>query len=246
MGRLWIAAALAALLGTAARAQIDPYRRFTRDPLDVNRSNQIVYVPLGWAFPGPRPPHQPYSVAVASWFAVAPGSGQAPADRALDDGRYVLQRFERIQSGRRRGWLRGEIVRRPAPPAEAAPPRVEVVHRGTLLTARTLATAEPLPDGVRYRFEVPSPEQGFAGPEPGGAGYEVRLLPAREVRPPAEIVRKPTFGGGDEWARLMPPPPQLPVAERVAGRRIEYRSPRSAGQVVEGRARVAGKRQERR
>jgi hypothetical protein len=237
--QLGLALFASTVLAGAAGAQEYAYRRFDQPPTDTNRSNRIVYVPLGWAFSGSRPPQQPYDVSVATWYQATPG---ARADNVLDNGNYVLEQFA---NGSRPGMLR--VVIRRSGPAVQDLPELRVVDRDSLLTTRAQAQVERNGAGVRYVFDVPSPlitsqPQGDRRP-----GYELRLMTARpDVRLPSYIVRKPTFSGMDPELRRTLPPPQLPYAERVAGKRIEYRSPRSAGRVVEDRQRVAGSREERR
>jgi hypothetical protein len=237
--QLGLALLVSTVLAGAASAQEYAYRHFDQPVTDTNRSNRIVYVPLGWAFPGARPPQQPYDVSVATWYRGTPG---ARADNVLDKGEYVLERFE---NGARPGMLR-VVIRRTGPAVQDLP-ELRVVDRDSALTTRAKARVERDGAGVRYVFDVPSP---LITSQPRGdqrPGYELRLMTARpDVRLPDYIVRKPTFSGMDLDERRALPPPQLPYAERVAGKRIEYRSPRSAGRVVEDRQRVAGSREERR
>ena len=98
---------------------------------------------------------------------------------------------------------------------------------------RGLPATETLADGVRYTYRITPPPFGFfpTGDFRTAAQnrYEIRFMTARDVRPPASIARLPTFGGEDNSIRSASPPPRLPAAERVAGKRIEYRN----GKVVE-------------
>ena len=241
------AGALTAVAALPASAQFEDghYRRFTEDVTDVNRNNKIVYAPLGWSFRGARPASMPFSVSVASWYQQSAGAANVKPDNVRDEAEYRLERFETVKDGGN-AMFRVTITRTPAPPEGQAPPELRLVHTDTLITSRDRATVETTPNGVRYQFYVRSPQLTMA---PRGESsredadrYELRLMPAREVNLPRYITRAPTFGGEDPMLRMHRTPPQLPLAERVAGRRIEYRN----FAVVEGQSKVAGKRQEQR
>lgn len=246
---LLAAAALATLLGTGASAQVNntgPYRRFTDDVGDVNRSNRIVYVPLGWAFSGARPARLPHDVSSATWYLQPLGSQGARPDKVLDKAEYTLERFEVMKGQNGSASMIRVVITRTGGAPEPAP-ELRLVHPETQISARADAQIEPIPGGSRYTFLVRPPHFGLtSGPQaPDTNRYEIRFMASREVTPRTSVARsKPTFGGEDARLRALSPPPQLPAAERVAGRRIEYRSPRGAGAVVEDTERIAGRRQQ--
>lgn len=232
---VFAAVGLAAAVAAPAQAQVGGYRRFTTEPGDTNRSNKIVYVPVARAFSGSRPTQQPYDVAVASWYVEPLGSRNDRPDNKLDDAEYVLETFEAVKAeGERLPTMRVVVTRRPAPPEGTAPPELTVLHRKTLISSRGMARVEPIADGVRYTFTLKPPLAEF-GPAalstPSGASprYELSLFPAREVRLPRHITKAPTFSGGeDPETRMLTTPraPRLPEAERVAGKRFEFRNNR--------------------
>jgi hypothetical protein len=231
------AAALALAVAGPASAQLDPYRRFTTAPNDTNRNNKLVYVPLGWSFPGAKPADQPYDVATAAWYRQPLGSTGAAPDKVLDKSSYTLERFDLVRADGGR-LMRVVVTQRPAP-AERQPPMLRVMNPQSMISASSVAGIEDLPDGVRYTFLVRPPHHDFipAGERVAATAprdYELRFMPARNVELPRYIVGAPTFNRGlDPETRAAMPPPRLPVEERVAGKRIEYRS----GRVVEPRRR---------
>lgn len=224
-----------ALAGSAQAQNSGPYRRFTDWPTDTNRNDRIVYAPLGWAFTGSRPVGQPHDVSSATWYQVRPGSAAVKPDSVLDKAEYRLERFDMAN-----GVFNVVITRRggQADPA----PELRLVDTETNITSR----AQPSIEGDRYTFVVKPPLAGFgASATPKAERFEIRFMGSGNVRPPASIVRAPTFGGEDLETRSLSGPPQLPKSERVAGKRIEYRSA-TGPRVVEDSERVAGKRQEMR
>jgi hypothetical protein len=233
------AAAASILLAVAASADEYAYRHFEQPLTDTNRSNRIIYAPVGMAFSGPRPARQPFDVSVATWYQQSVGSRGARPDNVLDSGEYVLERFEQVPGT---GMLRVVISRRGEPVQDA--PELRVVDPVSALTTRAEATTERTADGVRYIFTTRPPRiVSVPRSEVGERGrYELRLMTARHVKLPAYLVRKPTFSGESVRDRMAEAPPRLPYQERVAGKRIEYRGPRSAGRIVDER--VAGSREE--
>jgi hypothetical protein len=224
----WAAAlVVAAAAAVPARAQDGPLRRFY---WDVNRSNREVYVPLVWAFPGRRPADMPYSVSVASWFRQPLGARDVRASTVLDKARYTLDEFSLMDANSPRARVAVVITRTPALPEGTEPPRLDLVHPSGISAPHVPADMESVPGGTRFTFITTPPlwnyTAGNSNVDPKDVQrYEVRLLTAREeVRRPRSITRAPTFGGFDIETRMSLPPPRLPREERVAGRRIEYRS----------------------
>jgi len=233
----------------SARAQQDPYRRFTREPIDPNENNKMVYVPLASSFPGPRPGDQPYDVAAASWYSERLGSHGTKPDRVLDKGNYVLNRFETV-GGEGSRMLEVVVTRYPAPPADAPAPQLRITDPGSNISASAFATSVPVAGGTEFRFRVRPPLLGFAPNAepanlPAANRYILSFLPARDVPLPAGLRTAGGFSGAGVEGRMDQGPPRLPVEERVAGKRLEFRSARSAPQVTYDE-RVAGRRQERR
>jgi len=232
-----------------AQAQQDPYRRFTREPIDPNENNKIVYVPLASAFPGPRPGDQPYDVAAASWYSERLGNRESKPDRVLDKGTYVLNRFETVGAPGSR-MLEVVVTRFPAPPAASPAPQLRITDPRSNISASAFATAAPVAGGTEFRFRVRPPLLGFspnADPEnlPASNRYTLSFLPARDVPLPPALRTAATFSGAGVEARMDQGPPRLPLEERVAGKRLEFRSARRAPQVTYDE-RVAGRRQEMR
>lgn len=237
MKRVWqgvAAAALCLIASSAAQAQQGQgaLRRFTELPTDTNRSNRVNYVPLGWSFSEDRPGKLPYDVSVASWYRLPIFTTNVKPDKVLDKGTYQLERFDAV--GTEPGGtprFRVVITRRPAPP-EGTAPRLQLLHGRTGISSLAFAAMEALPDGVRYTFLAEPPQLNLTANRsvPDTDRYEVRLMPARDVTLPRNIVRAPTFGGEDLGTRQAMAPPRLPREERVAGKRIEYRK----GRVTEG------------
>jgi hypothetical protein len=233
----------------SAHAQLDPYRHFTRQPIDPNENGKIIYVPLASAFPGPRPADQPYDTAAASWYQELLGSRETKPDQVLDKGKYVLNRFETAgRDGAR--MLEVVVTRYPAPPAGAPLPQLRITEPSTNISASAVATATPVAGGMEFRFLVRPPLLGFAPNAdsrnlPATERYTLSFLPARDVPLPARLRTAGTFSGAGVEARMAEGPPRLPVEERVAGKRLEFRSARSAP-VVTYDERVAGRRQETR
>lgn len=225
-------AATAVITAGPARAQDAGSRRFTQDYWDTNRSNRIVYVPIGFHFNGPPTGKQLYDVSAATWYLQPLGARGVRPDRVLDKGDYTLDQFELVGGDTARPSVSVVITRRPAPPEGTPPPQIDVVHPNGISARPALATVEPVAGGVRYSFMVSPPLWGFSsrvgGKNTDPLRYELRLLSGRDVKLPDYITRAPTFSGFDPETRMSQPPPQLPYVERVAGRRIEYRS----GQVV--------------
>lgn len=245
---LWAAAALATLIGSTASAQVNntgPYRRFTDDVGDVNRSNRIGYVPLAWAFSEARPARQPYDESSATWYIQPVGARGVKPDKVLDKADYTLDEFAWMKQGNGAPDRLRVVITRIGGPAEPAP-ELRLVHPETHITTRARANVTPVAGGSRYTFELESPLGRF---QPSSVTqpnrFEVRFMASHEVsRRTFEARSKPTFSGEDPQLRALSGPPRLPRAERVAGKRIEFRSPRSAGVVVEDTERVAGKRQQ--
>lgn len=233
----------------SAQAQQDPYRRFTREPIDPNENNKMVYVPLASAFSGPRPGDQPYDRAAASWHSELIGSRESKPDRVLDKGSYVLNRFETVgEPGSR--MLEVTVTRYPALPAGAPAPQLRITDPRSNISASAYAATTPVEGGTQYRFLVRPPLQGFAPNAdpanlPVSNRYALSFLPVGDVPLPAALRTAAGFGGIGVEARMEQGPPQLPLAERVAGKRLEFRNARSAPQVTYDE-RVAGKRQEMR
>lgn len=227
--------ALAVVLAAPAAAQVGPYRRFTEPAIDPNRNNRIIYAPVFSSFSERKPPQRPHDVASASWYLRHPGERDAVPDSVRDDGSYRLERFEGVRlPGESVDRLRVTIIRRPAPPPGL--PQIRVIHRDSALTSLGFPTVESIPGGVRYTFLVMSPHVTAALPDarlgtPGVDSFDLRFMPAHEVRLPPHLVRAPTFSGAEPEVRQVMPPPRLPYLERVAGKRIEYRS----GRVIQAR-----------
>ena len=219
------AAVLAVAAAGPASAQSGPERRFTDLPNDTNRNNKLIYVPLAMGASGPKPAGQPYDVAAAAWYGQPLGTAGAQADKVLDKSRCVLERFDSVR-GSEGNLLRVIVTQRPAAP-DAEPPMIRVVEAKSMLSASALAHVEPLSDGARYTFLVRHPSwDGATAPS-----FEIHLLPGREVKLPRYLVGAPTFvRGADRETRALTPPPRLPLIERVAGKRIEYRSGRVVDQ----------------
>jgi hypothetical protein len=220
-------------------------RRFTEYPLETNHPERLVYVPLGWAFPGRRPAEQPYDVSAATWYLQPLGSAGVKPSKVLGRDEYVLERFgPAAREGASPAAFRVVITRRPAPAATTDLPRLEVVHPRTRISAIAFPSVEPVAGGVRYTYTVTPPYYALftEATVPDAERFEIRFMPARGVQVPKYITRAPTFGGMDRQTLAQMPPPRLTVAERVAGKRIEYRT----GKVIDTRERVAGERQERR
>ncbi|MFN3649633.1 MAG: hypothetical protein ACK47B_08625 [Armatimonadota bacterium] len=234
--RTWhaLAAAALALSALPAAAQEGNLRRFTDTPSDTNRSNRIIYVPLGWSFPEARPPRMGYNVASAAWHQVRLGEAGVRPDQTLDKSEYSLERFEEVAN--RPGIVRIVIERRPVeggqPIATAdAPPQLGLVERDTLISTQALPQVDRVGNGVRYTYTMPLPEVALLGqkatlPADTSRAYELRLKPAEEVQLPRYITRAPTFGGEDPQTRALMPPPTTTVNERVAGQRQETRGER--------------------
>lgn len=241
--------AISVVAAGSAQAQQDPYRRFTREPIDPNENNKIIYVPVASAYPGTRPGEQPYDRAAASWYQELLGTREAKPDRVLDKGNYVLNRFEAVGAPGAR-MLEVVVTRYPAPEADAPLPQLRITHPSTNISASAFATATAVAGGMQYRFLVRPPLLGFApnaDPNnlPASDQYTLSFLPARDVPLPASLRTAGTFSGSGVEARMSQGPPRLPVEERVAGRRLEFRSARSAPLVTYDE-RVAGRRQEKR
>lgn len=229
-------------------AEDGPYRRFTRPLIDTNRNNRAVYVPVLSAFSESRPAELPYDVASAAWYARPLGSRAVKPDKVLDGDAYHLERFEAARSGDA-PVFEVVITRSPAPPpADWDTPLLRVVEVNSAISSAATPTTTAIPGGVRYRFLVRPPLQGFIPTSDtvnrsGAERYQLAFLPSRDVKEPPALRRAATFDGASVETRMQQGPPQLPVAERVAGKRLEFRSTRTAGRVVYD-AKVAGKRQE--
>jgi hypothetical protein len=187
----------------------------------------------------------PRDVAAASWFSQRPGAHNARPDLTRERAGYVLESFSSTGEGADRR-LTVVIVRRPDPGDEELP-EVRVVHSASGLTSGAFPQrVDETAGGVRYTFMVRPPQAGFRGSErPGAERYGVHFNPARHVELPPPIALAPTFGQAPLEVRRNQGPPRLPRAERVAGKRIERRSPSDPGRVVD-RPQVAGSRQDRR
>ena len=238
-GKLLTAGALAFLVAAPASAQSPDgnYRRFSQEPMDTNRSNRIVYVPLGWAFPGPRPATQPHDASSATWYQLPVGVRGVRPDKNLERAEYRLESFQPLPGDGRR--LRVVITRTGG--GDIGTPELAVVHTKSQISATGSPRVEAIPGGTRYTFVVTPPDLGVPG-RAAAERYEIRFFPATEVPEPPRIARKPTFDGADPQVRAAQGPPRLPYAERVAGKRLEYR----AGRQVVVDQRVAGSREERR
>lgn len=239
------AAALAWMVAGAAEAQhtTGSFRRFTTDPGDTNRSNKIIYVPIGMALPGQRPAQGQYEWSTATWFLQPLGSAGVRPDKKLGDAEYVLERFESVKGAPGQpGRLRVVITRRGGGSEPA--PELRVTDPQTHITSRAQARVTPIPGGSRYEFLVQPPLAGLfpGGQTPARDRYELQFMSSTRTSPPPALARRPTFGGEDPELRALAGPPRLPKAERVAGKRLEFRSARSGGVVTDQR--VAGKRQE--
>jgi hypothetical protein len=242
-----VAITVAAASGAGAQDE-GPYRRFTRPPIDPNRNNRMIYAPVVAAYPGSRPAGLPYDVSAATWYQQPLGSRAVKPDKVLDDGTYVLERFGALRDG---GASVFEVVITRTPALPGAPvPELRVVHPDSAISAAGFPTVTQTAGGTTYRFLVRPPLAGFI---PTGSAataqdlsrYELRFLPAREVRNPAWMRQAGTFAGASVESRMAEGPPRLPIEERVAGKRLEFRSARSAP-VVTYDEKVAGRRQEQR
>jgi hypothetical protein len=246
--QLCAAVAIAAVVAGPARAQGSQdgnIRRFTSEPMDTNRSERIIYVPVGWKFAGPKPGRMPYDVSTATWYAQPIGSRGVLPNKVLDKADYRLESFDMTDDAR----VRVVMTRRATDGADMGAPQIQVTNTDTHITVHGYPQVERTAEGVRYTYVAPAPEIGFvprrAASTSGNAErYELRFLPEREVKLPASVARKPTFGGDDIETRMSRSLPQLPAVERVAGRRIEYRKGDRAGVVVDNQEKVAGRRQE--
>jgi hypothetical protein len=207
----------------------------------------MVYVPVASAFPGARPAEMPYDVASAAWYSQPLGSGGVKPDKTLNGETYQLERFVAARSGASTVF-EVIITRSPAPPADWDVPLLRVMETGSGISSAATPTTSPIPGGVRYRFQVRPPLQGFipvsdTTNRTGAERYQLAFMPSRDVKLPPAMRRAGTFDGASVETRMQQAPPQLPIAERVAGRRLEFRNTRSAGRVVNDE-KVAGKRQE--
>ena len=238
---LFAGAVLATLIGGAAGAQNDTgnYRRFTDDVGDTNRSNRIIYAPIGSAYPERRPARQPYDEASAAWYLQPVGATAVKPSKVLDKAEYTLDRFDLTPGG-----MRVVITRTGGQPEPA--PMLQILNTETQISSRATPVVTPVAGGSRYTFLVRPPHQGLASAFQTAKSdrFELRFMSSREVPTPPSIARRPTFGGESKAIQALNGPPRLPRAERVAGKRIEYRSASSPGVVVQDR--VAGSRQERR
>ena len=232
-----------------AHAQDGNYRHFTRNPIDdVNGSDRIIYAPVVSHFPGARPGEMPYNYPVASWGGQFFGSRNVSPVVTSDHGKYQLEVFQLDQSTKN-PILHVSIVRRPIPPEGEAPPQLRVIDNHSSISTSAFASVERLPDGLRYQFTVAPPlfdidNLRSAEVLAGVRNFQLDLFPARDVERPKYIAGAPGFGGLDPLSRAAQPRPSLPSAERVAGKRLEYRSAKSPGPAVQEH--TAGKRQEER
>lgn len=229
--------ATVAAVAAPAHAQEGGLRPFTTQPTEINRSDRVVYVPLASKFPGPRPGNIEYGVAAAAWYQQPLGARNVKPDDVLDKGEYTLERFEMATPGAvsSRPLVRVVITRRSGAAPGANLPLLEVVDAETGISAQRVSpSVEALGQGVRFSYVTMLPLWGVASLRPGaakgeGRRYGLRFLPERGVELPRYFTLAPTFGGADLETRMNQGPPKLPVEERVAGKRIEYRS----GKVIE-------------
>jgi hypothetical protein len=235
----WLTAA--AILGGAvpASAQDGNFRRFTQNPLlDPSRNERMVYVPFAMKASGPRPGAQPYDVASAVWLRKPLGAAASRPDLAAGEGEYTLESVSRFEEGGA-PKLRVVVLRRGGG-GDVGTPQLRVSEARSQLTSIAYAEPQPGPGGTRYVFTLLAPTPLTPGARQSGE-YDIGFRPEGEVKPPRFTRRAPTFGGDDAYTRMGRSGPQLPLAERVAGRRIEYRT----GRVVDTtRERVAGSRKE--
>jgi hypothetical protein len=225
------AVAAAAVAAPAGAQQVGADRHFTHIVTDTNRSDRIIYAPIGMAFSGPRPGSQPYDVSAATWYRQPLGSQNVKPDKNLEKAQYTLESFDAVKD-QGLNQIRVVITRRPAPPEGTEAPRIAVVHPDSAISSTAFPKTEMLADGVRYTYMVMPPNLGFASrrDQITSDRYEIRFQPARDVHIPRYITKAPTFGGEDHEARDMAaPPPSLPRTERVAGKRLEYRRGRVVG-----------------
>ena len=222
------AATLALAAAVPARAQI-PYRHFEQPYWDTNRSDRIVYYPVVKAVSGPRPGTQPYSVAQASWFEQRLGARDVKPNAIRDGAAYQLDEFTTLNNRGQR-TLR-VVITRHGGDMDTGVPQLRVTHDPSRISVTALPRVSQLSDGVRYTYTITPPSFGFTSDadvkdSAQAPRYQLDLLAERNLRVPDYVAKAPTFGGRDWKDRSDAPPPQLPVEERVAGRRIEYRSGR--------------------
>lgn len=224
-----ILAAATVVLAAAvpARAQ-SPYRHFEQPYWDTNRSDRIVYYPLARAFSGPKPGAQPYSVAQASWFEQRLGARDVRPNHVLDGAAYQLDEFTTLNQ---RGTHTLQVViTRHGGATDEGVPQLRLTHGPSRISVTALPRVTQLTDGVRYTYTITPPSFGFGSDvdaqDNQAPRYQLDLLAERNLKTPDYVAKAPTFGGQDWKDRSDAPPPQLPLQERVAGRRIEYRSGR--------------------
>ena len=246
----WPAFAVVAITVAAAGsagAQDGPYRRFTQPAIDPTNNNRMIYAPVVAAHSGSRPAGLPYDVSAATWYQQPLGSRAVKPDKVLDNGTYVLERFQAVR-GSGAPMFEAVITRTPALPAGAALPELRVVHPDSAISAAGFPTATQTGNGTTFRFLVRPPLADLTASSDTTAGqdlsrYELRFSPARDVKNPPWMRQAGTFAGASIETRMQQGPPRLPIEERVAGKRLEFRSARSAP-VVTYDEKVAGRRQE--
>jgi hypothetical protein len=226
--QLLVGIALALLTAVPGRAQDAAERRFTQPPIDPNRNHKVIYVPLGWKFPGARPATQPYDVSAASWYQQRIGARDRRPDNVLDGAEYTLERFDVLRGAGGQSQLRVVIFRRPSKGDSSFEglnrPELQIVDTRSRITATGYPQIERADGGTRYTYVVLPPSFDFTRTSAVDADrFELRFLPASEVRLPRSIVRAPTFGGYDVQTRMSQGPPRVRTSERVAGSREEFK-----------------------
>src|ERR687886_187393 len=91
-------AVMAAAVASPAGAQrMGADRHFTWLTTDTNRSDRIIYAPVGAIYPGRRPASQPYDVSAATWYRQPLGSHNVKPDKNLENAQYTLESFDTVK-----------------------------------------------------------------------------------------------------------------------------------------------------
>ncbi len=194
-----VAATTAAALALPATVNAEP-RRFTSEPLDVNRSYLIVYAPVFMARLGSAPDSDVPGIA-AQWAAVPLESeGLSPSSGS---GEYRIRAIT--------------VKRDPARPTEppeidilieqegrlpegAPPPQIVLTDPVTKLETRALADVFREAEYTLYRVELHPPKAALVPPghriylNPADR-YEVQILAGAALRVAGSRETLPTFGG---------------------------------------------------
>lgn len=218
--KLFAGVLLAAGISLPAAAQLGPYRRFTAPPMDPNRNELQIYVPLAQASARETPELNPHSIATASWLAAPVGSRNRAPDLKHGDSDYLLESFSES------GGILHIVVRGPA---GAGGPEIRVTHPQSGIGSSAQASrVTPAAGGARYQFQVRAPHYLLTAARGRGSSdsghYDVSFSP-RQAAPPAEMQRKGTFAGQPREYQAPQGPPSS-IRSRVAGKRQIFRGDR--------------------